>query len=106
MQSVVDLFGIVAIEAMASGRPLVAYRGGDIAEHLEEGRTGVFFDEQTPEAIVNAVKRFREMDYDPLFIRSQALPFDKELFKTAILAYIEKALANHLQERKIVKALI
>lgn len=94
-------FGIVAIEALASGRPLVAYRGGDIAEHLEEGKTGVFFDEQTPEAIVRAMKNFRATDYDPHSIRPQALPFDKELFKTKIRAYIEKALEKHLRERKL-----
>lgn len=90
-------FGIVAIEAMASGRPLIAYRAGDIVEHLEEGRMGVFFDEQTPEAIIEAMGKFRDGDYDPAYIRSKATPFDKERFKTTIKDYIEKALKNHLQ---------
>ncbi|MDD2766246.1 MAG: glycosyltransferase [Candidatus Moranbacteria bacterium] len=90
-------FGIVAIEAMASGRPIIAYRAGDIVEHLEEGKMGVFFDTQTPEAIIDAVHRFRDDDYDPAYIRSRALPFDKERFKTTIKDYIEKALKNHLQ---------
>lgn len=94
-------FGIVAIEAMASGRPLIAYRGGDIVEHMEEGRMGVFFDEQTPEAIVSAFSRFRDADYDPHFIRARALPFDKERFKATIRDYVEKALAEHLETRKI-----
>lgn len=90
-------FGIVAIEAMASGRPLLAYRAGDIVEHLEEERMGVFFDEQTPEAIIRAVENFCDSDYDPEYIRSKALPFDKEQFKTTMKDYVEKALKEHRQ---------
>jgi len=93
-------FGIVAIEAMSAGRPIIAYRAGDIVEHLEEGKMGVFFDEQTPEAIVSAVQRFRDADYDPQYIRNQSLPFDKERFKATIKDYIEKALAEHLKARE------
>jgi len=92
-------FGIVAIEALASGRPLIAYRGGDIVEHLEEGKTGVFFNEQTPEAIARAVRNFRADDYDPRYIRSKAVSFDKEFFKTAIKTYIEEMLQSHLKTR-------
>lgn len=92
-------FGIVAIEALASGRPLIAYRGGDIVEHLEEGKMGLFFDEQTPEAIMRAVQQFRDSDYDPVYIRERALLFDKERFKATIQSYIEKALATHLKAR-------
>jgi glycosyltransferase involved in cell wall biosynthesis len=90
-------FGIVAIEAMASGRPLIAYRGGDIVEHMEEGKMGVYFDEQTPEAVVEAVQGFDETRYDPAFIRSQALRFDKERFKATIKDYVEQALRKHLE---------
>jgi len=92
-------FGIVAIEAMASGRPLIAYRVGDIVEHLEEGKTGVFFDEQTSEAIVRAVEHFRDTDYDPEYIRNKAVPFDKERFKATMKDYIENAVNKHLQQR-------
>lgn len=92
-------FGIVAIEAMASGRPLIAYRGGDIVEHLEENSMGVFFDEQTPEAIVQAVGQFCEKTYDSRFIREKALAFDKEQFKTTIKDYVTNALEKHLEQR-------
>lgn len=92
-------FGIVAIEALASGRPLIAYRGGDIPEHLEEGRMGVFFDEQTSEAIVGAVQRFQGIVFDPEYIRSRVLHFDKEIFKAKIKDYVEKRVAEHLSRR-------
>lgn len=90
-------FGIVAIEAMASGRPLIAYKGGDIAEHLKEGSMGVFFETQTKEAVIDAVKRFKDEDYDPTYIRAAALQFDKEHFKAKIKEYVESALDKHLK---------
>jgi len=93
-------FGIVAIEAMASGRPIIAYRGGDIPEHIEEGVTGSFFEHQTVEDIIAAVKKFRDSDYDPKYIREKALKFDKKIFKEKIKSYVEKELALHLEKRK------
>jgi len=94
-------FGIVAIEAMASGRPLIAYRGGDIVEHMEEGKMGEYFDEQTPEAIVGVMRKFDEKKYDPEYIRGKSLYFDKERFKATIKDYIEKAHEKHLKERHV-----
>ena len=92
-------FGIVAIEALASGRPLIAYRGGDIPEHMEEGRMGVFFDEQTSKAIVEAVQKFETMTFDPEEIRSRVLHFDKDQFKAKIKDYIEGEVARHLARK-------
>jgi glycosyltransferase involved in cell wall biosynthesis len=91
-----DDFGIVAIEAMASGRPVIAYRGGDIPEHIEEGKTGIFFENQTAEDIVEAVKKFKDEDYDSNYIRAKAIKFDKQIFKEKIKNYIDEELAKHL----------
>lgn len=93
-------FGIVAIEALASGRPLIAYRGGDIPEHMEEGKMGVFFDEQTSESIIGAVERFGRMSFDPEYIRAQVLRFDKALFKAKMKDYIESEVAKHLERQR------
>lgn len=82
-------FGIVAIEAMASGKPIIAYRGGDIIEHMEEEKMGIYFDNQNPEAIMGAVREFNDDDYDPHYIRAKALKFDKNIFKAKIREYIE-----------------
>lgn len=90
-------FGIVAIEAMASGRPIIAYRGGDIPEHIEDGRTGVFFENQTAEDIIAAVKNFKESDYDPNYIREKAEKFDKKIFKEKIKKYIDEEYKKHLE---------
>jgi glycosyltransferase involved in cell wall biosynthesis len=95
-------FGITAIEAMASGRPIIAYRGGDIPEHMKEGKMGVFFDSQSASNIIEAVNKFKEMNFDPNYIREQTLKFDKSLFKARIKDY----LASELEEFKKEKARI
>lgn len=88
-------FGIVAIEAMASGRPLIAFRAGDIVEHMQEGVSGVFFDRQTPQALIAAVEKFEMLSFDAHRIRSQALKFDRKIFKENMKNYIEKELERH-----------
>jgi glycosyltransferase involved in cell wall biosynthesis len=93
-------FGITAIEVLASGTPIIAFRGGDIPEHIEEGKTGVFFDNQKPEDIVEAVRKFKNSDYDPDYIRSTALKFDKELFKDRIKDYLEKELEQFKKQQE------
>ena len=88
-------FGIMAIEVMASGTPLIAYRGGDIPEHMEEGKTGLFFENQTAEDIISAVQKFKNSDYDPEYIQRSVLKFDKSAFKAKIKEYIERELEKY-----------
>lgn len=88
-------FGIVAIEAMAAGRPLLAYRGGDIVEHLEEGKTGLFMESQTVSEVVRMVDEFEDKKFDGRYIREKALKFDKTVFKEKIRTFVIKALEEH-----------
>jgi glycosyltransferase involved in cell wall biosynthesis len=85
-------FGIVAIEAMAAGKPVLAYRGGDIPEHLQAGKNGLFFEKQTPEDIVQAVKKFETMRFNAADIQASVKKFDKSIFKAKIKEYIETEL--------------
>jgi len=87
-------FGIVAIEAMVAGRPLIAFRGGDIVEHMEENKTGIFIEKQTAQDITEAVKKFEKMNFDGNFIREKSLKFDRENFKRRIKEYVEKAVSE------------
>ncbi len=83
-------FGIVAIEALASGRPVIAYRAGDVEEHIENEKSGIFFDRQTEKDLIQAIKKFQKTNFDTHYIRQQALKFDKERFKTQIKKLVEK----------------
>lgn len=54
----VEDFGITAVEAQAAGKPVIAFRAGGALETVIEGETGLFFNEQTPESLADAVQRF------------------------------------------------
>lgn len=82
-------FGITAIEAMASGRPVIAYRKGGATETVIEGVTGEFFDEQIWEEMADKIIRFKD-NYDPLKIRAHAEKFSVDNFKQQIQNYISQ----------------
>ncbi len=88
-------FGLVPLEAMASGRPVIAYRSGGALETVIEGKTGTFFDEQTWEALADKVIRFKPEKFDPLEIRQFALGFSKERFKQEMKDFVEKSWEKH-----------
>jgi len=82
-------FGIVALEAMSAGRPIIAYRAGGILETVKEGVTGLFFDQQTTECLIETLKKFNRSDFDPRVIRQHALEFDEEVFKERIKEFVK-----------------
>ncbi len=81
-------FGIVAIEALAAGRPLIAYRGGDIVDHIVDGKTGVYIETQTPDAVVDAIARFEKIHFDYEDIARYADVFDRNHFEHKIQSYV------------------
>ncbi|PJE60077.1 MAG: glycosyltransferase family 4 protein [Candidatus Portnoybacteria bacterium CG10_big_fil_rev_8_21_14_0_10_44_7] len=83
-------FGIVACEAMAAGRPVVAYRAGGALEIIQEGRTGVFFDRQETDSLVAAVKKCRQINFDRHYIRQQVLGLDEKVFQAKIKNWVEE----------------
>ncbi|MEK7545838.1 MAG: glycosyltransferase [Patescibacteria group bacterium] len=84
-------FGITALESMASGRPVIAYRKGGALETIIEGVTGEFFDDQEWEELATAVIRFDASKYDPREIREHAEAFDVKTFKRRVAAYVAEA---------------
>lgn len=83
-------FGITAVEAMASGTPVIAYRKGGAMETVLENDTGVFFDEQEWEDLAATVIRFEDMTFDPKRIREHAMTFDTEIFKKKIQSFVRR----------------
>lgn len=80
-------FGIVPVEVMASGRPVVAYGRGGALDSVVEGRTGMFFAEQTTEALVEAVRQLERWlpHFDPASALARARDFAPERFDAGVL---------------------
>ncbi|MBC7281934.1 glycosyltransferase family 4 protein [Hoeflea sp.] len=94
-------FGIAPVEAQACGTPVIAYGKGGALEtirgHDAEGQTGVFFDRQTPEAIVAAVEHFEQRLHTitPEACRANAERFAVSRFREEITHFVEAAMALH-----------
>lgn len=86
----IEDFGISALEAMASGRPVIAYRAGGALETVVDQVSGTFFDEQTWESLAHKILRFDDTKFDPRTIRNHAKKFDESVFKNKILNFIEQ----------------
>lgn len=89
-------FGIVPLEAMACGCPVLAYGRGGALETVLPNRTGFFFDQQTPESLMLAVARFEaaEASLDPLEMAAHARAFSKERFKQGIREVVREVLTT------------
>lgn len=85
----IEDFGIIPIETMASGRPVIAYNRGGATETIKEGETGVFFDVQTADSIISAVEKYSKIEFDPEKIRAHALKYSEDKFRENLKEYIK-----------------
>ncbi|HEX9037102.1 MAG TPA: glycosyltransferase [Ktedonobacterales bacterium] len=81
-------FGIAPVEAQAAGKPVIAYGAGGALATVIPGKTGVFFQQQTPQALANAVSSFRDEWFDPDAIRRHAEEFDTAQFGKRLMTFI------------------
>jgi len=81
-------FGITVIEAMAAGRPVIAYRKGGATETVVEGKTGSFFDIQKATALAEVVKNFNSTNFNPEYIKAHAEQFSVANFTNQIENFI------------------
>lgn len=77
-------FGIVPVESLAAGTPVIAYAAGGALDIISDGETGVLFDEQTVDALSDAIKRFEILTFLPATLHRKSKRFDKRLFDTKI----------------------
>ncbi|WP_417200965.1 glycosyltransferase family 4 protein [Bizionia sp.] len=84
-------FGIIPVEAQACGTPVIAYGRGGATETIIKNKTGVFFNKQNEIAIIDAVSKFEELQFDPNEIRTHALKFSKERFEKEMETFVNNA---------------
>jgi len=86
--------GIMPLEAMSCGTPVIAYAAGGALETVVGGKTGLFFNEQSVEAIKQAVQVFDVRRFDVEVIRNHAKQFDKLIFRQRIKSLVDNWYAN------------
>jgi len=91
----IEDFGIIPVEAQAAGCPVIAYRGGGALDTIIEGVTGIFFDEQTPASLTEAMNRFDSLKAEGAFnnrevFSSHVRKFSPEVFKEKVKRIIEE----------------
>jgi glycosyltransferase involved in cell wall biosynthesis len=84
-------FGIAAVEAQASGRPVIGLAAGGLRETVSDGETGAFYTRNDPAALADAVRRFDPLSVDPEACVANARRFDVERFGRELLAAVEDA---------------
>jgi len=73
-------FGIVPVEAQAYGRPVIAYGKGGVRDTVVEGKTGIYFSQQTTASLSKAILEFEKLSFDEAVCRKQAEKFSKTIF--------------------------
>lgn len=81
-------FGIVSVEAQSMGIPVIAYKKGGAVDTVISGKTGIFFEQQTPESLTEAVIRFEKIAFVVDNLLSNAKRFDKQSFKNQVTRLI------------------
>jgi glycosyltransferase involved in cell wall biosynthesis len=88
-----DDFGIVQVEALAAGRPVVAFAAGGALASVRDGETGVLFAEPTPESLGAALDRLEQLAFEPARLRAAAARFDRTAFERRFGALVEAQLS-------------
>ena len=88
--------GIIPVEAMASGRPVIAYNKGGLKDTIVDGQTGLLFYKQSPDALKAAVEKFETIQdsFDPEFISEQAKKYSKAIFMKNFKAIVDEQLKS------------
>lgn len=92
-------YGLTPLEAQASGRPVIAYGAGGALETVQGGITGVFYPEQSPEALMDTVTAFCKLSLDPSTIRAHAERFDIVHFRARFGTFIDSRVREYHESR-------
>ena len=81
-------FGIIPVEAQACGTPVIAFNKGGARETVVDKETGLLFNHQNENSIIDAVSAFEKLDFDQKTVRKNAMRFSKERFEKEINAFV------------------
>lgn len=95
-------FGIAPVEAQAAGRPVIAYARGGATETVIDGETGLLFDEQTEESLIEALRALDRLRIDPAACRRQAEAFSAEHFRRELMRVLDAQLATPDEDERVV----
>ena len=84
-------FGIAPVQAMAAGRPVIAFGAGGALDTVLPGKTGELFPEQTVESLAAAMQSLDAATYDPAILRTHAERFDRRIFEREMQSFVEQA---------------
>lgn len=90
-------FGLTALEAQSSGRPVIAYGQGGVTETVIAGKTGIFFKKPTPRSLIKALRKFKKHKWSPKICQAQAQKFTKSIFKKKFRQFVEEKWQKHKQ---------
>ena len=88
-------FGIVPVESLACGCPVIGYGKGGLLDTVRDGQDGVYFQKQTVDSLVEAIQRFEQMDFDRRALRKWAENFAEERFVAQMETEIEAVLRGN-----------
>jgi len=89
-------FGLTPVEAESAGVPVLAYGKGGALETVQDGKTGLFFKEQTVESVMDCISRFETngVAYSRKAIQEYSKAFSQDVFRTQFKAYVDQCLAQ------------
>lgn len=93
----IEDFGIIPVEAMASGTPVIAYNKGGVKDTIKKNTTGILYDSDTSESLINAIQKFEKNInlFDSNEIREYSFNFSESLFRNKFSSYIIKCLKKN-----------
>ncbi len=83
-------FGIVPVESLLAGTPVIAHRSGNLVYSVTEGKTGLFFEQLTVEALVTAMQKIDKQKFSAQTIQASAQQYSQENFEKSLLSLIQK----------------
>jgi glycosyltransferase involved in cell wall biosynthesis len=90
-------FGIVMVEALGFGTPVIAYKKGGARDIIEDGKSGILFPSQTVASLIKAIRRSEKKNFNTTHLKKRAQHFSATQFKKKMKAYIDES----LQKKKI-----